>query len=161
MSASITKSNRAAIKAEKMARFAEFRRAVSAMSEDERADLARRMPIVNVTGHSLSVFNNCLLIKQSSGAPLTIVGGFKQWLAAGRCVAAGQHGYAIWYPRGKRKAADGPEAADDEKRSAVSFGTATVFDISQTVALGPVSADIESAPLSICYGDTVIAKRPS
>ena len=126
---------------------------------DEYGGLARRMPIVNVTGHALSVFNNCLLIRQAAGAPLTIVGGFKQWLAAGRVVMAGQHGYAIWYPRGKRKAAD--DTADDEKRSAVSFGTATVFDISQTVALGPVSADIESAPLSICYGDTVIAKRLS
>lgn len=138
MSASVAKSERAAIKAAKLERFAEFRRAVSAMSEDERAELARRMPIVNVTGHALSVFNNCLLIRQAAGAPLTIVGGFKQWLAAGRCVAAGQHGYAIWYPRGKRKAAD--DTADDEKRSAVSFGTAIVFDISQTVALGPVSA---------------------
>lgn len=139
MSASIAKNERAAIKAAKLERFAEFRRVVSAMSEDERAELARRMPIVNVTGHALSVFNNCLLIRQAAGAPLTIVGGFKQWLAAGRVVAAGQHGYAIWYPRGKRKEA---ETDDDTKTGRVSFGTATVFDISQTVELGPVSAEL-------------------
>mgnify|MGYP001240525330 CR=1 FL=1 len=143
MSASVKnskgKAQWAAARAEKQSRFAEFRRIVSAMSEDDRAALAARMPIVNTEGHALSAFNNCLLIQQAAGMPLTIVGGFRQWLAAGRVVAAGQHGLMIWYPRGKRKAA---ADSDDTESGAMSFGTATVFDISQTVPRVEISVTI-------------------
>ena len=144
----------AAARAEKQSRFAEFRRIVSAMSEDDRAALAARMPIVNVDGHALSVFNNCLLIHQTD-RPLTIVGGFRQWLAAGRVVAAGQHGLMIWYPRGKRKAA---ADSDESDSGAVSFGTASVFDISQTVPQVEISTTIGRLDL---VDDSALSIGPS
>jgi hypothetical protein len=47
------------------------------MSDDQRAELARRIPIVNPDGHPLSAYNCCLILSQFQGTP-TIVGGFRR-----------------------------------------------------------------------------------
>lgn len=97
---------------------------ISKMSDTERAAMAARMPVVTVEGRTLSVFNCCLVSTQCPSA--TVVGGFKQWLAAGRAVRKGEHGYSIWVPCGKK--GDG-EQAEGEKPF---FMLGTVFDVSQT-----------------------------
>lgn len=116
--------------AERRAAFKDLCQRVAAMSEDQRAQLAASMPIVNPLGHPLSAYNHCLIYSQFSGTP-TIVGGFKQWLTAGRIVRKGESGLMIWCPTGKRKAADGPELAADENERP-SFIPGYVFDITQT-----------------------------
>lgn len=100
---------------------------VAAMDPDERAAYAARTPIRTIEGKSLSAFNACMVIYQNAGA--TIVGGFRQWLAAGRCVRKGEHGMAVWVPV-RRKAEDGAQvpAGDDP----AGFILGTVFDVSQT-----------------------------
>ena len=109
-------------------------------SAAEREDIAARIgAVVTVEGRPLSRCNQSLIAFQSgalSVAP-TIVGGFRQWLRAGRCVAKGQHGLAIWYPRGGGKKTVEGEGTDEEpgKGGSRSFGVGVVFDISQTVEL--------------------------
>jgi hypothetical protein len=75
-----------------------------------------------VTGHELSIPNQCLAIVQLP--TVSVLGGFKQWLAAGRCVRKGEKALII---RGKafRK---------DESGDAVDayFPIVNVFDVSQT-----------------------------
>src|SRR5687767_10495802 len=115
-------------KTERKERFKKLVQLVATMPDDQRAEVAAKLgAVVNTTGHALSPFNCCLLYSQAH-RPLTIVGGFKQWLAQGRCVAKGQHGYMIWVPIGRKR-----KAEDSEER--VSFIAGTVFDISQTVPL--------------------------
>src|SRR5262245_31491125 len=98
---------------------------VSAMPADARAALAVRAGIRTIEGRELSVFNQCLVVNQF--AAVSIVGGFQQWKRAGRSVAKGARGLAIWVPTGRRAGAgegqaepaagdvfslvDGPEAA--------------------------------------------------
>lgn len=123
--------------AEKRARFKEFCQRVAAMSEDDRALLAARMPVVNPEGHPLSPYNTCLLISQTDTAP-TIVGGFQQWRKIGRQVRKGEHGLMIWCPSGKRKPADDSKPADDEN-DRPGFIMGYVFDISQTDEAQPAA----------------------
>lgn len=119
--------------AERRAQFKEFCQRVAAMSEDERAELARRMPIVNPAGHALSAYNCCLLLSQFAGTP-TIVAGFQQWRKQGRQVCKGQSGLMIWVPTGKRKAADqgGAELAAADQEDKPGFIAGYVWDVSQT-----------------------------
>lgn len=104
---------------------------VAAMSEDQRAELARRMPIVNPEGHALSPYNHCLLYSQFAGTP-TIVAGFQQWRRAGRMVRKGQSGLMIWVPIGRKKNEEraGDSSGDDSERPG--FIAGYVFDVSQT-----------------------------
>jgi hypothetical protein len=109
-------------------------------SAAEREDIAARIgAVVTVEGRPLSRCNQALVAFQSGAltAMPTVVGGFRQWLRAGRCVEKGQHGLAIWYPRGGKKAAVEGEGADEEpgKGGSRSFGVGVVFDITQTVEL--------------------------
>lgn len=101
-------------------------RQISRMTPEQREELATKMPVVNVEGHTLSLHNRCLLALQA-GRPLTIVGGFKQWLSQGRAVKKGEHGMAIWFPSVKKN--------EDDEKEEISFLLGTVFDISQTIEL--------------------------
>jgi hypothetical protein len=80
---------------------------------------------------------------QDSGA--TIVGGFRQWLKQGRAVRKGEHGLMIWVPllrkSGDSIAGESGESEPDDVR----FMPGTVFDISQTAAIGSGATAAESA----------------
>ena len=110
------------------------------MSDAERIAVAERLPVVlTVEGHPLSVRNSILLHWQSTAAP-TLVGGFKQWIGAGRCVCKGEKALYILHPCARKAEGDGDDKAD------LWFREAAVFDITQTCELGAVKAD--PAPVS-------------
>lgn len=113
--------------------FRALSRQIAAMTPVQRAELAARMPaVVTVAGRALSAFNSALLVHQNPAA--TMVGGFRQWLAAGRCVRKGERGAAIWVPAGGRAEATAeaaePEGGDSGERQRFIVGY--VFDITQT-----------------------------
>ena len=100
------------------------------MTDEQRAAMAARLPgIVTVEGRALSPFNCCLLAMQAPS--VTMVGGFRQWINAGRAVRKGEHGMSIWVPKMPK---DDPNRQGDESSSAdeVHFLLGTVFDVSQT-----------------------------
>jgi hypothetical protein len=106
-----------------------------AMSVEEMQALADKLPgIVTIEGHALSLRNTLMLHMQSAVTP-SVVGGFRQWLAAGRCVRKGEKALYILHPC-TRKGQGNEEEAD------VYFREAAVFDASQTDVL-PVSAPAE------------------
>lgn len=117
--------------AEKRANMRALAARISKMDASERAELSARLPgVVTIEGRALSLHNQFMLAFQMPAA--TVVGGFRQWKAAGRSVRKGQHGACIWFPLDKgKKSEDNPEPNGDEK-SSMHFGLATVFDISQT-----------------------------
>ncbi len=120
---------------------------IAGMTEAERQALldAAGAPIVTCEGRALSLTNACLVLTQLPGA--SMVGGFRQWLAAGRVVSKGQKGLAIWIPRMPPKddgKAEGETSSKDDKPR---FTLGTVFDISQTVPL-PAEAATDSAELA-------------
>jgi len=63
-----------------------------------------------------------------------MVGGFGQWLRAGRSVRKGESGLGIWVPIAKGKAGE-EEAGEGADGGRPRFLMGTVFDISQTDAL--------------------------
>lgn len=108
--------------ADKKAAIREYASRVAKMTDAERAELiARGAPIVTIEGHPLSIKNQCLVAMQHSGA--TVVGGYRQWQAAGRQVRKGESGLYIWIPCSK-KTDDGGEDSF--------FIFKPVFDVSQT-----------------------------
>ena len=115
------------------AKFRKLANEIAHMTPDKRAALAATLPVVaTIEGRTLSPTNTMLVVMQCPSA--TIVGGFKQWLKAGRAVRRGQHGISIWVPIGKPKTGDtgaGETYGDDEPR----FICGTVFDVSQTEAI--------------------------
>lgn len=121
---------------------------VSSMPAEQRAALVNRAGgIFTAEGRPLSMVNSCLVLAQCPGA--SMVGGFSQWLKAGRCVRRGESGLAIWVPTGaKSKGAEPatePEAGDNPaevKAGRARFIMGTVFDVSQT---DPVAARESSA----------------
>ena len=105
-------------------KFKQLVKQVAAMSDTERAALALNAgAVVTVEGKALSPINTMLCFMQLPN--VSVVGGFRQWLKAGRCVRKGQHGATIWVPLGTKA-----EPTGDGDRQA--FGTGTVFDIAQT-----------------------------
>ena len=106
-----------------------------AMSVEEMQAMADKLPvIVTIEGHALSLRNTLMLHMQSAVTP-SVVGGFRQWLAAGRCVRKGEKAIYILHPCARKGQGD-DEAAD------VYFREAAVFDASQTDVL-PVAAPAE------------------
>lgn len=100
---------------------------VSAMDQDEKQAFMKSFPAVaTIEGHVLSNSNMMLVLMQNSQA--TIVGGFRQWIKAGRVVRKGQHGVTIWVPSASGK-------TDESGEADLRFLTATVFDIAQTDAM--------------------------
>ena len=114
---------------EKSTRIKELRKQLSELTPEGRQALIDRGLIATVEGRTLSLHNTILLYLQSNGRAPSVVGGYKQWKAAGRQVQKGQHGYMIWFPIGA-KGDDGDIIEVDR------FYTGTIFDISQTELIG-------------------------
>jgi hypothetical protein len=117
---------------------ADFAKRVAALTEDQRAALAASMPIINIEKHALSIRNNCLIALQTS-APVTVVAGFRQWLAAGRCVRKGES--ALWILAPMTRKAKAEDQTDDD--TVTFFREVPVFDIGQTDEL-PAPAPIST-----------------
>lgn len=101
---------------------------IGRMTADERGALAASLPVIaTVEGRTLSVFNQCLVASQCPTA--TLVGGFQQWIKAGRAVRKGEHGLAIWIPT-MRQGKD--EVSGEDETAETHFIMGTVFDVSQT-----------------------------
>ena len=111
-------------------RFRAIVRKVAAMTDEQRAELAGQVMPTTVEGHTLSLHNACLLACQCP--TVTLVGGFRQWLKAGRVVRKGEHGLMLWIPSARAK----PETdTDDTPDRRPGFLMGTVFDVSQTEEL--------------------------
>jgi hypothetical protein len=126
-----------AAKAARRERFRAMVKQVAAVSNEERAAIvARAGAVLTCEGRALSPVNTCLLMQQMPDASL--VGGFRQWLKAGRAVKKGHHGAMIWVPvrkaEGKMQNAEIEEEEETkgEMKSRTNFIIGTVFDISQT-----------------------------
>jgi hypothetical protein len=130
----------------KRAKFRALIKQIADMPEDRRQELTRGQ-VVTVDGHALSLVNTLLCVLQLPG--VSIVGGFRQWLKAGRCVMKGQHGASIWIPTMKATDA-GPEPAaadldaDAPVKSSRRFMCGTVFDIAQTAAADAEPAAVDA-----------------
>lgn len=142
-----TEAQRLAAKVRKE-KFREIAKQVSKLSPEQRLELANRVAIVTIEGRSLSVHNQCLLVSQR--ASVTIVGGFRQWKAAGRSVRKGEHGLMIWVPCMPGQSAGDtpqPEAIDGEVQTSERprFIMGTVFDVAQTCEMGEGFGESEAA----------------
>lgn len=121
---------------------------IADMTPEERAEFASRCPVVTITGHHLSPVNTCLVALQKPDA--SIVGGFRQWITAGRAVRKGEHGLSIWVPIGAGRDANAgqakPEGEASEEGSRPGFILGVVFDVSQTdeKTLAQMKADSEA-----------------
>lgn len=113
-------------KTERQAKVSELRTKLSHLTQEQRQELINGGIIATIEGRTLSLHNTLILYIQADGTLPTIVGGYKQWKAAGRQVVKGQHGSMIWFPVGDKDKETG------DIISAERYFTATVFDISQT-----------------------------
>lgn len=109
----------------------ELAKKIGRMTDAERGAFVASFPaVITIEGHPLSMHNACMVITQREGA--TVVGGFKQWLAAGRCVAKGSTAIWIYAPITKKgEQGETGEAGEDK----LFFRLVPVFDVSQTVEL--------------------------
>ena len=118
-------------KAKAEARRAQFKQLAAqlgALTDEQRTALAAKLPtITNCNGHSLSPHNTIMLSYQREA--VTMVGGYRQWQAAGRQVQLGEESMLIWVPKMKGK------QSADEIAELSGFITASVFDVSQTKAI--------------------------
>ena len=130
--------------AERRARIKEACKQIAALPIEKRVLLANRLGVRNAQGRPLSDYNACLLAMQLP--TVSIVGGFKQWRAVGRCVRKGSKALCIWIPlAGKNEnAEDSQDTEADDRR----FMLANVFDISQTRAVD--EPEVEEAPPAPC-----------
>jgi len=116
---------------ERRAQFRAIWKQVAAMPETERLAMAAKYGYRTCEGHAFSVANTMLIAFQGGGS---VFGGFRQWQKFGRAVRKGEHGRAIFIPLGHKaidQASGEASTVMDESR----FGTAYVFDISQTDAM--------------------------
>lgn len=114
-------------------------RKFSAMSTEERQEALRDVCIMTIGGRALSGHNTYMVLMGMRTA--TVVGGFKQWLDAGRAVRKGVHGLAIWVPTGRTYRDDAGNVYNEDG----SFVIGTVFDISQTDAIAATGEVQEAA----------------
>jgi len=97
---------------------------ISAMSQEQRHEIVANCgAIMTIDQKPLSPFNSCFVIRQRPGA--TVVGGFQQWMKAGRVVRKGEKGLGIWVPISRKK-------KEGEEQAGTGFIIGTVFDITQT-----------------------------
>lgn len=126
MKRNLTEAQRAAADSRRAA-FRKLAGDIGRMTPEARAALAAKLPVIaTVEGRSLSPFNQCLIASQCPTA--TLVGGFRQWIKAGRCVKKGEHGLALWVPTSTSEENGG----DGETH----FLMGTVFDVAQTAEIG-------------------------
>ncbi len=104
--------------------FSKLAKALKNMTEEQKLDLVATQSITNVDGKTLSLNNAVLMLMQRSEDIPTVVGGYRQWLKAGRQVQQGEHGMMIWYPSRKKN--------EDDEDETTRFFVGTVFDIAQT-----------------------------
>lgn len=115
--------------AERRAAMRRLAKQIGDMTDSQRSELAARVVgIATIEGRALSLHNMCMVAMQNPTA--TIVGGFRQWLNAGRAVRKGEHGMCIWIP-----CWSGKDDSGDVEGSPDRFILATVFDVSQTEAV--------------------------
>jgi hypothetical protein len=114
------------------ARFRTLAEQIAALSPDERLAMAGRMAAtVTIEGRTLSVHNACLVGAQCPSA--TMVGGFHQWIKAGRMVRKGEKGLMIWAPTKRPDTLEQSTAADEGRPARhPGFIMVTVFDVAQT-----------------------------
>ena len=103
-----------------------IRKKLASLSEAEKQSLISRGLIATIEGRTLSVYNTILVYLQPNGLATSVVGGYRQWLKAGRQVKKGEHGFTILIPVGKKDEGTG------DIIEVARFYPATVFDISQT-----------------------------
>ena len=105
---------------DKKQKVAELRKQLANLTQEQKDAIAAKGLIVTVEGRMLSLH---MLYLQSPHNVPTVVGGYNQWLRAGKQVRKGEHGYTILFPAGNK----------DENGTITSthFFTGTVFDISQ------------------------------
>lgn len=107
-------------------RIKHLREKLLGMTEQERRDIiAERGLIATIEGRTLSLHNTLFVYIQCNGVIPTIVGGYRQWQAAGQQVRGGEHGFTILFPVGDKDTETG------EIIGAARFYTGTVFDVSQ------------------------------
>lgn len=106
---------------------------IAGMTDDQRKELASKCVATCIEGRGFSFANTCLIAHQRPDA--TLVGGFRQWIKAGRAVRKGEHGFGIWVPIPRRRD-DGEIDRDAKPR----FMMGTVFDVSQTEEIGSAVA---------------------
>lgn len=121
---------------EKKARMRSFAARVAKMSQEEREAFAAQCPVVTIEGRVLSTHNQCMIAFQRVNA--TVVGGFRQWIKAGRAVMKGERGLCIWV-RCQREAKDGQETSEGF------FMLGSVFDISQTMEIATAGPEVNEA----------------
>lgn len=125
-----------AARAAKKAKMRALAKVIGEMTDAQRLHIIQTQPIVSIEGHAYSPQNQCMIALQMPFA--TVLGGFQQWITAGRSVKKGEHGACIWIPIGRgpkgedsTPASEPSESADGERPG---FTLGTVFDISQTQA---------------------------
>jgi len=104
------------------------------LTDEQKAALVNKVGIITVEGRSLSVFNQIFLSMQNPN--VSVVGGFKQWKAAGRFVEQGQKGMMIFIPIGSKN----EEGLVQEPEY---FKAVTVFDVKQTAEKDAVTSPHE------------------
>lgn len=113
--------------------FRKLAKQVAELGDDERRALVNRAgAVLTIEGRALSMVNTMLCVMQRPG--VSVVGGFGQWLKAGRAVRKGERGLGIWCPIHKARP-EGESPADSEGNDSegrARFIMGTVFDITQT-----------------------------
>ncbi len=110
---------------DRQARIKTLRDKLKSLTPEQRQALVDRGIITTIEGRTLSLHNTIMVYLQCNGNKPTVVGGFKQWLKAGKAVKKGEHGYTIFFPVGEKDDIGNIITADK-------FYTATIFDIAQT-----------------------------
>ena len=87
---------------EKKQQLKELMERLKALTPAQRQLLLDRGMIATIEGRVLSAHNTIMVYFQSTRTIPTLVGGFKQWKAAGRTVKRGEHGLTIWFPVGQK-----------------------------------------------------------
>lgn len=119
---------------ERRAKMRELAKRISAMTPEQQAELTKGT-ICTIEGRPLSPYNQCMIAVQ--GCQANVVGGFRQWIKAGRSVCKGQHGYGLWVPIARNQDDNG-ETDPSEKPG---FVLGTVFGIDQTEELNQTAPD--------------------
>ena len=104
----------------------QLRARLAGLTDQEKQELTSRGLIVNIEGRFLSLHNTYMIYLQSNGTTPSVVGGYRQWKAAGKHVKKGEHGLLIFFPAGADR-----DQETGEVNSPEHYYTGTVFDISQ------------------------------
>ena len=110
---------------DRKARIKEIRQKLANLTPEQRQQILNTYSIATVDGHVLSGHNTIMLYFQAVNRTIpTVVGGYRQWQAAGKQVMKGEHGSAILFPVGSKD-------DDGELLEVEHYYTAIVFDITQ------------------------------